>query len=196
MGIVKCVLSYEGTGLTTPVCTVKGSDGKLFQLSSKMLLNRLHAIIKTIGEDKLGSTALEELGTHSIRSGATMAMFLASVPIFTIMLIDRWYSDAFLHYIRCQVQVFSLGVSCLEHDCIAGLLYYPRLHTSRRSTHVWKLPQLCCAFQHWPQCSAQGNSPKDAPSSQGSSPIMFGFTCWTAGSKRWSFWGRGRADAR
>jgi len=52
-GIVKRVLSYKGTGLTKPVCTVKGSDGKQFQLSFKLLLNRLRAIVKTIGEDEL-----------------------------------------------------------------------------------------------------------------------------------------------
>jgi hypothetical protein len=40
-----------------------------------------------------------------------MAMYLAGVPTFTIMLIGRWSSDAFLCYIRHQVQEFSAGVS-------------------------------------------------------------------------------------
>ena len=40
-----------------------------------------------------------------------MAMYLAGVPVFTIMLIGRWSSDAFLRYIRRQVQEFSAGVS-------------------------------------------------------------------------------------
>jgi hypothetical protein len=52
-----------------------------------------------------------DIGTHSIRSGAAMAMYLAGVPVFTIMLIGRWSSDAFLRYIRRQVQEFSSGVS-------------------------------------------------------------------------------------
>jgi hypothetical protein len=75
-----------------------------------MLLDRLRAIVKFIGEDRLGFKAME-LGTHSIRSGAAMGMYLASVPVFTIMLIGRWSSDAFLRYIRRQVQEFSSGVS-------------------------------------------------------------------------------------
>jgi len=108
--IVKQILSYDGTGPASPVCTIKGTDGKLSQVSSKMLLHRLRASVKTIGEDVLGFTALE-LGTHSIRSGAAMAMYLAGVPVFTIMLIGRWSSDAFLRYIRRQVQEFSSGVS-------------------------------------------------------------------------------------
>jgi hypothetical protein len=40
-----------------------------------------------------------------------MAMYLAGVPVYTIMLIGRWSSDAFLRYIRRQVQEFSAGVS-------------------------------------------------------------------------------------
>jgi len=48
-----------------------------------------------IGEEELGIKAMD-MGTHSIRSGATMAMYLAGVPVFTIMLVGRWSSDAFL----------------------------------------------------------------------------------------------------
>ena len=40
-----------------------------------------------------------------------MAMYLAGVPVYTIMLLGRWSSDAFLRYIRRQVQDFSNGVS-------------------------------------------------------------------------------------
>jgi hypothetical protein len=40
-----------------------------------------------------------------------MAMYLAGVPIFTIMLIGRWSSDAFMRYIRKQVKEFSEGIS-------------------------------------------------------------------------------------
>jgi hypothetical protein len=40
-----------------------------------------------------------------------MAMYLAGIPVYTIMLIGRWSSDAFLCYIRRQVQEFSAGVS-------------------------------------------------------------------------------------
>ena len=35
-----------------------------------------------------------------------MAVYLAGVPIFSIMLIGRWSSMAFLKYIRKQVQEF------------------------------------------------------------------------------------------
>jgi hypothetical protein len=63
-----------------------------------------------LGPDVLGFTP-DQIGLHSARSGAAMAMFLAGIPVFTIMLMGRWSSDAFLRYIRKQVKEFSLGVS-------------------------------------------------------------------------------------
>jgi hypothetical protein len=46
-----------------------------------------------------------------------MAMYLARVPVFSIMLIGRsWSSIAFLKYIRKQVQEFSQGISSKMMD--------------------------------------------------------------------------------
>ena len=36
-----------------------------------------------------------EIGTHALCSGATMEMYQAGVPVYTIMLIGRWLSDTF-----------------------------------------------------------------------------------------------------
>ena len=40
-----------------------------------------------------------------------MGMFLAGTPVYTIMLIGRWSSDAFMRYIRKQVLEASHGIS-------------------------------------------------------------------------------------
>ena len=40
-----------------------------------------------------------------------MAMYLAGVPVFSIMLIGRWSSTAFLKYIRKQAEEFLQGIS-------------------------------------------------------------------------------------
>jgi len=40
-----------------------------------------------------------------------MEMYLGDIPIYTIILIGRWLSDAFLHYIRKQVEQFSRNVA-------------------------------------------------------------------------------------
>ena len=40
-----------------------------------------------------------------------MLMYLNSVPIFTIILVGRWSSEAFLLYVRKQVLSFTAGIS-------------------------------------------------------------------------------------
>jgi len=47
-----------------------------------------------------------------------MAMYLAHVPVFMIMLLGRWSSNAFLDYIRKQVKEFSNGISSkmIQHE--------------------------------------------------------------------------------
>jgi len=83
----------------------------------RILLNCLRLAATTLGADVLEFTA-KEIGLHSARSGAAMAMYLARVPVFTIMLLGRWSSDAFLRYIRKQVKEFSTGISAkmVQHD--------------------------------------------------------------------------------
>jgi hypothetical protein len=108
--IVQRVRALPGTSDASPVCTYQRADGTIGLVSSKQTLHRIRDRVKAIGKDVLGFTALE-VGTHSIRSAAAMAMYLANVPVYSIMLIGRWSSDAFLCYIRRQVQDFSAGVS-------------------------------------------------------------------------------------
>jgi len=91
------------------ICTIL-DNGKLCLITSKETLNKLRDRVKAIGEDVLGFKAIE-IGTHSICSSAAMSMYVANVLVYTIMLIGHWSSDAFLHYIRRQVQQFSSGVS-------------------------------------------------------------------------------------
>jgi hypothetical protein len=64
----------------------------------------------TIGGACLGFEP-SKIGTHSLCSGAAMEMYLAGVPVYTIMLIGRWSSDAFLHYIQKQVEQFVQDIA-------------------------------------------------------------------------------------
>jgi hypothetical protein len=65
---------------------------------------------KAVGSARLGFEP-SKMGTHSLCSGAVMEMYLAGVPVYTIMLIGRWLSKAFLGYIRKQVEQFSRHVA-------------------------------------------------------------------------------------
>ena len=88
----------------------KNDKGKMTEITSATIRKKLRGAATSIGEARLGFKA-SEIGTHSIRSGAAMALFLAKVPTLTIMIIGRWRSDAFLRYIRKQVAQFSLHLS-------------------------------------------------------------------------------------
>ncbi len=60
-------------------------------MTLKELLTKLRAHVAAMGRARLGFGPLE-IGTHSIRSAAAMSMFLADVPVYTIMLLGRWSS--------------------------------------------------------------------------------------------------------
>lgn len=85
-------------------------NGKLHLFTGPELLKQLRMATAAIGPDILGFTA-KQIGLHSARSGTAMKMFPAGIPVFTIMLLGHWSSDAFLRYIRKQVKEFSARVS-------------------------------------------------------------------------------------
>ena len=107
--IVKRIRRYPGSDDGTPVSSV-WSNGKLEHITSRMLVNALEAAVEAVGNDVI-NIQKGEIGTHSIRSGAAMSMYLGEVPVYTIMMLGRWSSDAFLRYIRKQVEQFSHNVS-------------------------------------------------------------------------------------
>ena len=85
-------------------------EGLLSHINSAQVLPHLRTIIDLIRKDKLGFSS-EDIGLHSIRSGGAMAMFLSGISTIIIQRIGRWSSEAFLEYIRDQVETFTLGVS-------------------------------------------------------------------------------------
>jgi len=103
------VLAYPTATFDTPVNAILLA-GRLQYATAHAMLQHLRRGAAHFGPQLLGY-APDELGTHSIRAGAAMAMYLAGVPVFVIMLVGRWASDSFLRYIRCQVAAFTNGVS-------------------------------------------------------------------------------------
>ncbi len=106
--LVNWIWSYQGTTENTPVCMVWRHDRRE-QITSCQVITFLRAAC-AIGSARLGFEP-EEIGTHSLCSSAAMEMYLAAVPVYTIMLIGRWSSDAFLRYIRRQVDQFLKDVA-------------------------------------------------------------------------------------
>ena len=60
-------------------------DGTIVYVSGKAVRERIRWAVGAIGKATLGYGP-KDVGTHSIRSGAAMAMFLADTPVFVIML--------------------------------------------------------------------------------------------------------------
>ena len=79
-------------------------------INSAQVLPWLRAIVELIGESILGFSK-DDIGLHSIRSGGAMAMFLAGISTVILRRIGRWSSEAFLEYIREQVESFTYGVA-------------------------------------------------------------------------------------
>jgi hypothetical protein len=107
--LVNRIRSYWNTTCDTPVCTV-WRHGRLDKIASMQVLLALRAASMAVGSAHLGFEP-SKIGAHSIRSGAAMEMYIARVPVYTIMLISGWSSDAFSRYIREQVEQFSQHVA-------------------------------------------------------------------------------------
>ncbi len=90
------------------------------------MINALRDAASAIGEVKLGIKK-EDIGMHSMRSGAAMAMYLGECPVFMIMLIGHWSSGAFLRYIRKQVMEFSQNVAKRMLSC-QNFRHVPSVH--------------------------------------------------------------------
>ena len=103
------ILHYKGTSLNTPINTFS-DDTSTRLIHSNEVFAHIKNIVRVFGKSNLGFDETE-VGTHSIRSSAVMQLFLNKIPTFQIMLLGRWSSDAFLKYIRRQVQEFSSGLS-------------------------------------------------------------------------------------
>jgi hypothetical protein len=109
VAIICRIRSYPGANNDTPISAI-WQYNHIEHITSRQIKNMLQEAILAIGEDTF-HIAANKIGTHSICSGAAMTMFLGGCPVFLIMMIGRWSSNAFLCYIRKQVKEFN-HVSC------------------------------------------------------------------------------------
>ncbi len=145
-GLVWRIWSYKGTDSNTRVSAYI-SNGVVKHVALAQVINALQDMVGAICETQLG-IAKPKIGTHSIRCGAAMAMYLGECPVYTIMLIGCWLSDAFLRYIRKQVIEFSHNVSKkmlrfknykhvpnYDHRIAAN---NPRVHNNPNNAKTWR----------------------------------------------------------
>lgn len=106
---VICVCSYNNTTMESKVCTVlQGTTVSCIHLDHARIW--LRSTTKLVGESALGFTK-DAVGLHSIRSGGAIAMFMSGISTVIVQRIGQWSSEAFLEYIRDQLESFTSRVS-------------------------------------------------------------------------------------
>ena len=65
------------------------SKRKIYKLSADDMGASLKAAVSLIGEAMIGFHC-DNIGTHLLRSGAAMVIYLAKIPVYIIMLTGRW----------------------------------------------------------------------------------------------------------
>ena len=106
---VQCILSYPGASPQSSICSYL-PKGIILEFTQAEILVAFRENTSSIGKDKIGFGP-DEIGTKSNRSAAAMAMFMDDTPVYIIMIMGRWLSDAFLKYIRRQLLEFSKEIS-------------------------------------------------------------------------------------
>jgi hypothetical protein len=104
--IVQRVRALQHCKESPEVYHFENESGTIDMVTNELLLIQLRSTVAALGVSALGYTP-KEIGTHSICSGAAMALVLSGHAAWRIMLAGRWKSSAFLLYIREQVQAFS-----------------------------------------------------------------------------------------
>ena len=107
---IRRVRAIPGSSEDSKVCLFKDNKGNISFISGNYVRSRLRAVVTLLGEEELGFTK-DDVGLHSIRSGGAMAMFLSGTSAIIIQRVGRWSSEAFLEYIREQVESFTIDVS-------------------------------------------------------------------------------------
>lgn len=107
--IIQRILNYPRTTEETKVCYFHEKNST-YEITNTIVIKHLRNAAICIGCKELGFSPME-IGTHSIRSGGAMSLCLAKIEHTIIKLIGRWKSDAFLKYIRKQVQDLTTDIS-------------------------------------------------------------------------------------
>jgi hypothetical protein len=135
------VRRLEGMGAS--VYKLKGNDGRTRDFDSATALRMLRGFISSVDFKGLGLDP-KRIGLHCLRLLAVMAMYLNGVPVYTIMLLGCWSSDAFFRYIRKQVKSFGSGVSykMIVTSCFLHVSHSTNIKDPRTSCNPASLPQI------------------------------------------------------
>ena len=130
--ILRVRKTVPGADGNTKVCAYADHNQTQF-IDSTYARAKLRGIVELTGPEILGFTK-KDVGLHSIRSGGAMAMFLSGVQTLIIQRVGRWESDAFMEYIREQVESFTEGVSLRKIQNVK--FYHLDRNTAKTDTYA------------------------------------------------------------
>ena len=108
--VVRRIRSYKGSSRDSPVNSFQLND-KPVRITNANITQALRSTVDIMKDNYNLGFSSAEVGTHSIRLGGAMAMCLAKLDVYMVKIIGRWKSDAFMKYIRKQIQQFTSGIS-------------------------------------------------------------------------------------
>ena len=118
----------------TATINAYASGSRMYRLKSDTAITQVQQLATDIGQDQLAGHDPQDIGLHSIRSAAAMAMILSGVPIYMVMLIGQWKSDAFIIYIREQVMELMKSVS--QKMITTTTFFHPQAQTTHQHSHL------------------------------------------------------------
>jgi len=107
---VRHLLDHQATG-DTLLCAYKASNDKPFHhITSNQIVQAVCRAILTTGAFTQGFEDAK-IGSHSLRAGGAMALYLQEYDATTIQKLGRWKSQVFLMYLHEQIGAFTAGVA-------------------------------------------------------------------------------------
>lgn len=103
------ILSHGGNedNLICDVCV----DKKWSSITSSEMVTAVKSSVTRLGLDKNNAIPQHLVGSHSLRAGGAMALYLADVAIEKIRMFGRWTSDTWMMYIHSQIDKLHDGVA-------------------------------------------------------------------------------------
>ncbi len=104
-------LLKDGATPDTPICAFRNQHDTQFQNVTNDDIVRAVRTALPFNQEATPGYLPEMVGSHSLRAGGAMALFLNGFDATAIMKIGRWTSTAFMSYIHEQLDVVSQGAS-------------------------------------------------------------------------------------
>jgi len=109
-------LIQDGAQADTPICAFRTQSGTSFQYVTNDDIVRAVRTAITFNQSHTPGYLPKMVGSHSLRAGGAMALFLRGADATTIMKIGRWTSTAFMSYLHEQLDVLTKGTAQLMSE--------------------------------------------------------------------------------